>query len=143
MAAGIHVEGLRELRRELKHAGDRFPKELREANKQAAEVVAPEMRRRAPRGPHEGGGRVRPIVASVRALATQQRAQVAVGGVTTPHAAAWNYGGTLRRFHSTSRTRVPARPYVEPAVKAKTDEVVELYGDALDRITRRAFPVGA
>ena len=139
-AKAIEVHGLREFRRALREAGQQFPKELRQANKEAAELVAPEVRRRAPKGPHEGGGRVQPIVASVRAGGTQRAGYVAVGGARSPHAPVYEFGGTLRRHASTVRTQVMARPYVYPSVEAKADEVVDFYGEALDRVARRAFP---
>jgi hypothetical protein len=139
-SAAVEVDGLRELRRDLKRAGAQFPKELRAVNLKTAEVVAAEVRRLAPKGPHQGGGTVRPIVASVRALASQSRAQVAVGGARTPHAAVHNYGGTIPRFNSTARTTILPYPYIEPAIDAKTDEVLAVYDEALDRLLRRAFP---
>lgn len=138
----VQVDGLRELRRELKRAGERFPRELREANRDAAELVARSARRRAPRGPHEGGGRIQPVVSSIRALASQRAGQVAIGGARAPHGPPLEFGGTLRRFHSQARTRVTAQPFLYPAIAAEQDEVVEFYGDAIDRLTRRAFPRG-
>jgi len=136
----VEVHGLREFRRELRQAGQQFPKELRQANKDAAEVVVPEVRRRAPKGPHEGGGNVQPIVASVRAGGTQRAGYVAVGGARSPHAPVYEFpGATLPRHASESRTRVATQPYIYPSLDAKADEVVEVYGKALDRLTRRAF----
>jgi hypothetical protein len=138
---GVEVEGLREFRRELRQAGQQWPKELRQANKDAAEIVAEDARRRAPRGPHLGGGRVRPIVSSIRALASQGRGQVAVGGASTPHGPVLEFGGTIpRRGDTGARTQVRAQPSLHPALAAKGDEVVEFYGEALDRVYRRAFP---
>jgi HK97 gp10 family phage protein len=154
---GVEIIGLREFRRELKQAGQQWPKELRQANKDAAEIVAADARRRAPRGPHLGGGRVRPVVSSIRALASQGRGQVAIGGASTPHAQVLEFGGTIPRRGQTgtaaiqarhgsfakaglSVTPVRAQPYLYPALAAKADEVVEFYGEALDRVYRRAFP---
>lgn len=139
-AKAIEVHGLVEFRRELRRMGAEFPKELRQANRDAAELVAPEVHRRAPKGPHEGGGNVQPITASVKAGGTQRAGYVQVGGARSPHAPVYEYGGTLRRHASTSRTQVAAQPYIAPAIAAKTDEVVEFYGEALDRLTARAFP---
>jgi hypothetical protein len=157
---GVEIIGLREFRRELKQAGQQFPKELRQANLQAAEVVAAEAARRAPMGPHLGGGRVRPVIQSIRALASQGKGQVAIGGASTPHAQVLEFGGHIprkgrdpslvakaqaghRSFASVGigdLTRVRAQPYLYPALAAKADEVVEVYGEAIDRLSRRAFP---
>ncbi|HTE71424.1 MAG TPA: HK97 gp10 family phage protein [Actinomycetes bacterium] len=156
----IDVKGLRDLRRELKRIGPEFPKELRGANLEAAEVVARKARRNAPQGPHEGGGRVQPLVQSIRALANQLRGQVAIGGARAPHAVVTEFGGEIprrgsdksliakaraghRSFASVgveSRTRVRKQPYLYRAIASERDEVLEVYGEALDRLTRRAFP---
>jgi hypothetical protein len=135
----IEVHGLRDFRRELRRMGQEFPRELRQANKGAADLVAPEARRRVPRGPHQGGGRVQPIIASVKAGGTQRAGYVAIGGARSPHAPVYEFGGTLRRHASASRTQVTARPFLYPAIAARTDEVVDFYGRALDRLSRRAF----
>lgn len=160
MAAKVYVQGLREFRRELKRAGEEFPRELRQANRDAAGIVATAARIRAPRGPHEGGGRVAPLVTSIKAGGTQGRGYVAIGGVRSPHAQVLEFGGSIprrgrdpslvakaragrRSFESvgiTSRTRVRKQAYLYPAIDAKRDEVVEFYGRAIDRIARRAFP---
>lgn len=159
MAKAIEVHGLREFRRELKRLGEEFPKELRQANKDAAELVADEARRRAPRGPHEGKPKIQPAVASVKAGGTQRAGYVAIGGARSPHAPVLEFGGSIprrgrdpslaakaiashRSFASvgiTSLTHVRKQPYLYPAIAATADEVVEFYGEALDRLTRRAF----
>jgi hypothetical protein len=156
----IDVQGLRELRAELKRIGPEWPKEMRTANLEAAEIVARKARRNAPQGPHEGGGRVQPLVSSVRALASQTRAYVAIGGARAPHAQVLEFGGTIprrgqdpllreqqRRSHRSyaraglAVTPVRAQPYLYRAIASERDEVVEVYSEALDRLTRRAFPV--
>jgi hypothetical protein len=137
----VQVDGLRDLRRELRRAGDQFPRELREANLEAAQVAVPFVRRFAPVGPHQGGGSVRPIIASIRAGASQRAGYVAAGGARTPHAAVWQWGGTIpRRGQTNARTRIPGRHYMDRGVEAATDEVLEVYDAALARLVRRAFP---
>jgi hypothetical protein len=159
----IKIDGLKEFRKALKQAGDEFPKELRAANLEAAQVVATEAKRRAPKGPHEGtprGARFLAAAESVRALATQRRGQVAIGGARAPHAQVLEFGGQIPRRGSnksliakaraghrsfaetgvTSLTRVRKQAFLYPALDAKADEVVEVYAAALDRLTKRAFP---
>src|SRR5690606_7705851 len=65
--AVVRVEGLAELRRELRRleSGQVWAKELREANKEAAEKAVPEVRRRAP-------VLTGALQRTVRALATQR-----------------------------------------------------------------------
>jgi HK97 gp10 family phage protein len=141
--ARVEVHGLKDFRRELKRLGPEFPKELRQANFEAAEVVARKARRNAPQGPHEGGGRVQPLVSSIRALANQLRGQVAIGGARSPHAPVLEFGGRIPRRGGTGAvTRVRAQPFLYAAVASERDEVVEVYGEAIDRVMRRAFPLG-
>jgi hypothetical protein len=97
-------------------------------------------------------------VSSIRPGGTQRAGYVAIGGARSPHAPVYEFGGTIpRRGQGASTvakiqarhgsfekaglaiTRVRARPYLYPAIAAKTDEVVEFYGRVLDRISRRAF----
>lgn len=157
-ARGIEVHGLRELRRELRRVSADLPKELARANQEAAEIVAAEARRRAPRGPHEGRPRVTPIHQSVKALRQQSRGVVAIGGARSPHAVVTEFGGTIprmgsqrgqvaeaqakhrafRRYGGISTTTVRKQAYLYPALDAKRDEVVERYGDLLDQLLRRA-----
>jgi HK97 gp10 family phage protein len=160
----VEVVGLRELRRELKRAGEEFPKELRAANAKAAEVVAVEARRRAPRGPHQGGPKGRPpvpVASSIRTYGLAGKAQVGIGGSRTPHGQVLEFGGSVpRRGQSKALVRqqqrahrgfqraglavtmVKAQPYLYPAIAATREEVVDVYGAALDRLMRRAFPQG-
>jgi hypothetical protein len=142
MPSSIQVNGLRELRRELRRIDRDLPRQLAEVNQQGAEIVAAEMRRRAQKGPHQGGGRVVAISASVKAGRQQARGVVAVGGARSPHALPRNFGGSIPRFHSQARTTIPAREFIFSSVAAKRGEVVDRYGEALDGLLRRAFPGG-
>jgi len=158
----IEVQGLAEFRRALRAAGGQFPKEMRQANIDAAELVVPEARRRAPKGPHEGKPAVQPVADSIKAGGTQRAGYVAIGGARSPHAPVYEFGGTIpRRGQDRSTvakiqarhgsfekaglavTRVQARPYLYPAIAAKTDEIIEAYGEAIDRLTHQAFNRGS
>lgn len=132
----IRVTGLRELRRALKDAADRSPKEIQQANKQAAEVVARAGQAHAVRGPHQGGGTVVPFADSIKAQATAGKGIVAFGGTRSPHGPPIEFGGTLRRHASEKRTRVQSQPAVFPAIRSERDRVMEQYEQALVRMTR-------
>lgn len=135
----IRVIGLRELRRDLKRLDADWPKELAKANTAAAQIVATEAQRRAPAGPHQGGGSVTPIRQSIRASRAQRSASVSFGGARSPHAAPTEFGGTLARHASASRTTVRQRAFLYPAITAKTAEVVQTYTAAVDRLLHDAF----
>jgi hypothetical protein len=64
---------------------------------------------------------------------------VSAGGVRAPHAAPREFGGSLRRYHSTRRTRVAKAPSLYPALDAKAGEVVGVYLIAIDAVMHRAF----
>jgi hypothetical protein len=137
MPAGkIEIHGLRELRRALKEAEGRSPKEIQQANKHAAEIVAGTAGRRFRRGPHQGGGNVQPAAGSVKAQATSGRGIVAFGGMRSPHAPVVNFGGTIGRRGTTSRTRIRGREVVFSSIRFERPRVLETYDQALKRITR-------
>lgn len=139
MDVRIEVHGLSELRRALAQCEGRSPKEVAQANFEAADIVAREARSRAPSGPHEGSGTVTPIRASIKAMRRARAGVVAMGGARTPHAEPTEFGGTLARHASASRTRVRQRAFLYPAIEAKRGEVMDFYGNAVDRIMRPAF----
>jgi hypothetical protein len=137
----IRFAGLAELRRDLRAIDKSWGPELGKANQKAADVVAVEGREIAgtKAGPHQGGGSVAPIASTIRALRQQSRAVISAGGVRSPQAAPREFGGTLRRYHSSKRTKVTKNPSLYPALDAKTGEVVRVYSLALDGVMRRAF----
>lgn len=138
----VDVQGLREFRRELKKLDGRFPKELRAINKRAADMIVPPARRNAGASrPNQAGGTARggsKLVGTVRALASQSRAHVAMGGARVPWARGteWGSSGRYRQF--------PARSsdgYVlYPAVKEMLPAIRAAYGDMVDQLLREAFP---
>lgn len=161
-AARVEVTGLPQLRRALKQAEGRSPKELQQANKQAAELVAGVARLFAPKGEHEGGGDVQPLASAIVAQATAGKAFVAFGGSRAPHGAVVNFGGSIPRRGATrvqkaafakarkakksqakvaaitgaQVTRVPRQEHVYRAIGASRDQTVRVYERAVDRITR-------
>ena len=140
--SGARIEGLKELRKELKALGPQWPKELQKTNKAAAAKVVPEAKRRAAQShPNLAGGVARVGsrgVSSIRALASQTRAQIAGGGAKVP----W-FGGN--EFGSSGRYRqFPAKNkegyILWPAAKAKEPEIEEIYLEMIDALTKAAFP---
>src|SRR5688500_1337954 len=128
MAGGrIQVHGLKELRRDLKalDAEGSYKAELRDAGKKAAEVVAEEARSRARRGATTISGTHASMggaaIASIRSLAGQTRATVALGKASIAHAGGWEFGsgGAHRQF-----PRKKTGGYnLYPAIADKREEV--------------------
>lgn len=138
----VNVVGLRELRKALKELDPKWPKGLREVNKRAAEVVVPEARTRASQvrtnvkgNPTRAGSAV---VGSIRALASQTRAQVAMGGARLPHAGGFDWGssGRFKQFPAANKEGY----ILWPAAKAKEEVIVAYYLKMLDDLTQDAFP---
>lgn len=101
---GLRVEGLREFRKTLKQADSGIGPALREANKSVAELVAAEARSNAATQPRVRAANPRPsrqhwgdYVRSFRALASQTRAQVALGAAKLPWAMGQNFGSVSAR----------------------------------------------
>lgn len=129
----IEVEGLRDLQRELRALDADAPKELRKANLEAAEVVA-----QATRQSFSSRGGVAPkVAASVRAVAQQRNASVKIGGARFPYALGSNFG-SLRYKQFPRPTKPDYSLFV--SIKAKRDDVLDTYDDALKKLTKKAFP---
>lgn len=135
MVDSIRVSGLLELKTELRAAGAEFPKELRRANLKAAEVIVTGTKSEF----SSMGGSAVLVVPTVKALATQNRAQVKVGGGASrgSYVAMGNLWGA-KRFPQFPARR--AGGYALYPTIARRDEVVNVYLDALDALLGRAFP---
>lgn len=136
----VRVEGLRELQREMRAVERALPRELRAASKEAADVVA-EGTRRAFAGL---GGSAPKVVPTVKALAQQRGASVKIGGSSSVggKVALGNEFGSVRykQFPSWRGSGQGAGYALFPTIRQRRDEVLETYGRALDRVTKRAFP---
>lgn len=156
----VEIIGLQDFQRELAKTRRKFPELLAKADHHAAEVVASEARRRAPRGPHQGGGDVAPITSSIQAGVGAHGGYVQIGGGASPHAVPTEFGGTVprrgasrsavataqarhRSFASSGiapRTRIRRQAYLYPAIAATRLDVELIYLDAIDRAVKGAFP---
>lgn len=156
----VRTVGLRELRQALIAASRAAEDEVAAASVEAAEVVAGAARRRAPAGPHEGGGRVVPVRLSIASGREHLAGTVSMGGPRSPHAEVVNFGGHIprrgadrtavalarrrkRSFASTgvsSLTRVVGREFLYASISSESGRVEEIYADAVDRVFARAFP---
>ncbi len=136
MADRIEVTGLKELRRELKAVDAAFPKQLQQANKKAAELVAEGTRAAF----NSMAGSAPKVAPKVAALAQQTRAQVRVGGGSGVGAevAMGNLWGS-KRFKQFPPP-VAGGYALYPTIAARTDEIVEAYADEIDDLLKRAFP---
>lgn len=129
-----------ELRNALAQMSKNAPRELAKANARVARIAVAEAKRRAPKGPHQGGGRDPQIAQHIQAVVSGSTVSITA---TAVDAAAYEFGGmiarrgfkgrgrTAKRFARTyggkTVTRITAQPFMYPAVEAKLDEIVQAY----------------
>lgn len=123
----LRLDGARELRASLKAAGTGV-QDLKDANKDAADVVAARAITTAPVGPPPAH-----IKDTIRAAGTQAAAIVRVGRKSTP------YGKSLHWGHKTIGTnphKIPAQPWVYQAAKDTSSRWLPAYEQHIARILR-------
>ncbi len=132
----VRISGLRELRTELRKVGEgEFSKELRLASLDVAQHVAEGTQTRL----RALGGSGPMAATTVKALASQARAQVKGGGNTRAgQVFLGNNFGSLR-YKQFPR---PAEPDhgIYATLRAQRDQIEDRYLTALGHITARAFP---
>lgn len=121
--AGLKVEGLRELQRQLKQTEDKeMQKSLRKANKGAAEIVADEARDRVP----VRSGRLK---ASIGARGSNRSATVKAGtAARVPYAGAIHFGWRARN--------ILPQPFLYDALGDKWHDVYRNYEAEIESIIR-------
>lgn len=133
----VKVVGLSDLRRELKKLddSDEFNAELKEVNFEIADTVvgrakvfaSTKLQRRAAQSLKAGRG--------------ASRATISGGGAQTPFFGGAEFGSIqYTQFEPWRGNDRSAGYFLYPTIRNSTDEIVEMYGDALEKITARAFP---
>jgi hypothetical protein len=129
----IEIEGLKDFARELRRLDKAWGKELRTASKDAADIAAD-----ATRSSFASRGGVAPkVAASVKVLAQQRGASIRIGGDRYPYAMGSNFGS--KRYAQFPPVASPDYSLYK-SIRAKRPEVVDAFGDAIDRLVKRAFP---
>jgi hypothetical protein len=133
----IEVEGIPELRRQLKRAEDGTQDAIKTANKSAAEKV---VRSALPNVPVRSGR----LKASVRSLASQTSGRAVAGKARVPYAAAihWGEGSGNINFQTGGSVRrknrnVRGRPFLWEAADRMLGQVVEEYEGEIDQLLNR------
>lgn len=127
----IRVDGLDELRKRLRAADKGLAKELGQAGKKAADIVA---RAAKPKVPVRTGR----AASTMRAVVVNGGGGVKFGGPKAPYAAWLDFGGKVGRNKSVIRPFVKIGRYRYPALASKRDEVVRTYEELLEDVLRRA-----
>ena len=131
----VSVDGLRDLREDLKELAIGAHKELRVVFNDAAERVVTDARRRAPVG--KGTRKSGAVKKSIRAKSTQTRARVVGGGKRVPYYGWLDFGGRVGIGRSISRNVIPGGRYIYPAFEANRAETLADLEEALIGLARK------
>ena len=144
MVGGVRVtgiEGLQQLSRDLKAIDPKLGKELQKVNKAAVETAA-----KAARSAYSGLHRQRSGkgVKSIRALASQTRAQVALGSSSAPYMLGQEFGSHQgphkQQFPGYRGNGSEAGYFFYPAIRDEAEKLTETYTKALDHLIKPVFP---
>lgn len=149
---GVEIPGLRQFARDLKAAGPELVQELKDLNFKVASKVKDDAIARA-----SGGGRqAQRAAATLRAAKQAARAAVMLGNAKTPFALGAEFGaqhnrprmlpnqGTDRlgwnQFRQWAGSGSTTGYFLFPAIRQDMPEIVDMYGDAVEQIAKKAFP---
>lgn len=136
-SGAVRVEGLADFQRELRALDSKLPRQLGQANKAAAEMVAVKARARA----MSLGGVAAKAAPSIKAAAEQRRSKINLGGARAPYALGAEFGG---RGRPTTQQFQPHRGqsgyFLWPTVRDTREEFIEVYAKAIDQLMKSAFP---
>lgn len=133
------VKGLADFRRALKALEGDYPKQLGQINQDVGELVVDQAEHHA----HDRGG---PYLAALRlgglkASKAQTAARIVLDGVRAPMIFGAEFGAKRwPQFDRWTGSGDDAGYALWPAVREKQDEAGEMYLDALDELSRKAFP---
>jgi hypothetical protein len=148
----VRVSGLAQFRRELRKLDEpQFLNQLKDANNEVAERVVGWARSTAASVGRQQASAAR----SLRAGRQQARATVSFGGRGFEYAAGAEFGASRNQMRTLPNGRRARgwnqfRPwrgnddgagyFLWPAIRRNTDSIVDIYGDAIEKISRDAFP---
>jgi len=123
VADKVAFVGLREFQRALRQIDPDLRKELREVQKEAAQIVAVTAAARAPR-------RTGRLAGSIRATATQKAGSVRAGGARLPYAGPIHFGWRARNIRP--------QPFIYDALDARREQVVRKFESGIESLFRKA-----
>lgn len=145
----VEVRGLRDFRKELKKLNDKeLEKDLKDVNQDVAKLV---IRRAQGNADSRMENRA---AQTLRASRSQAAAQVVLDSRKFGGVLGAEFGAQRNKPRTTSRGTVlgwnqfkewrgsgqTAGYFFFPAIRESEDEVVEMYGDGMDKLTKKAFP---
>lgn len=152
----LNVEGLRDLRKDLREGGREGELRLKAENKGLAEEIAvkarervyPAVSGRSSRGTVINGRKSRKGTGlsatrdSIRAQASATESRIVLGGPKAPAALGHEFGGGARPTTRQFPPHLGREGYFFwPTIREETADIAERYGELLERALReRAFP---
>lgn len=149
-AGTVKVAGLGELRKELKRLDEpSILNELKDANYEVAELVRKEAVTRASSKMEQRAAE------SLKSARQAARAQLSGGGAKVPYFGGAEFGAMRNQPRTGPSGRVfqgynqfqpwrgndsGAGYFLYPAIRDLTEPIVNIYGDWLEKITKKAFP---
>lgn len=124
MADQIRVEGLRELRRELRRLPGELNKRMGDINKDAAEPVRERATQLVPR-------RTGRLAGSIRSFKAQARAQVGAGRKSIPYAGPIHFGWAKRNIRP--------QPFLYDALDQRREQVADRWAKSMDELLDEAW----
>lgn len=121
----VRVEGLRELRRDLRQLQPDAAKEIRTVLKGAAEIVAAAARADAPRKTGRLADSIRGTTAGDRGVVRSK----------LPYANVQHWGGTIAPRGTPIRIR--ATEFVAKNLERRAEHIVEAIGDGIERAAQK------
>lgn len=135
---GVEVEGLDELRRMFRQAGDKVSaKGLGQAGKSAADIVAKKAQTKVP----VRTGRAK---SSVRAVALTGGGAIRGGGAKVPYYGFLDFGNKIKSGAGVGRGDTQPRPFIArgrfiyPSLDEEFDRVIDTYQTMLVNLMRAA-----
>lgn len=146
--SGIEIKGLVDFRKALRDLNRELPKELGNINKAVADFVVQRAKGRASTDlEHRAAD-------TLKAARTQRVALVRLGGPKYPEALGAEFGaiqgiprnthrGTMQgwnQFRPWRGNSTEAGYFLYPTIREDTPEIIEMYGNLLEQLARKAFP---
>lgn len=136
----VAVDGLDDLRRDLKSLGAEFPKMLGQANKSAAEVVAHQAESNAA----AIGSTAAHVAPSIKASSAAANAKVTLGNSSYPMALGAEFGAKKYpqfppwRGNQWDPDAGGTGYFLHPAVRQTREEFMAVYEKGVDEVARKA-----
>jgi hypothetical protein len=148
ISSSIEIKGFKDLQRELRLVDARLPKELGDVNYDVAQYVIARSKGRAST-PLENRA-----AGTLKAARQQKVSLVRLGGPRNPEALGAEFGAGHNTLRNTTRGVMEGwnqfRPwrgsgagagyFLFPTIREDTPQIIDMYYDLIDNLTRRAFP---